>query len=589
MGLPATSHGAAVLRAALGYAARGWQIVPLHGIAPDGSCTCGDHHTGREGTRGKHPVVGRWQHEATTDEERIQEWVESRPLGNIGVSLGEASGIIDVEADSSEGEVTLGRLCHGLVTPTYRSGRSVHRLLRWSQHLPATAVVKIAGVEFRLGGGGRGAQSVLPPSRHWGGQSYEWLPGMSPDECDPAEIPDALLALLSTGEESLGSGGTAFGPGGGSPILPNGGTRARQALILETIGDGERNSTLHAFACRLAYQSQDITHPRNQADLHEMVACLNAAKCRPPLEADEVAAIVDSAIRYAMRQPTSGTAETLRARPPAESHEGREEAAPASADAGATEESGDAAEACDATPAAVAAQGGAKAAAARPVTLAGHGLVCVGGQWTPGAWSLEAVRSDPATYRLIVPAWKPWTPGGDGVVLLGVREMDDAGRMAECVLSTTRVISLNFGPRVWASIWNGSKGQYPLSQMLLSTAVEVDAPPIDLGLAPAAETLWEACLRAETHEHPHDVAPGQVAKIIDPDGGACYWLRWREFWRRPVEQGRVGAADAADLARRIGLGHGGVGWRKRRDAEGVARQYAVIDPARWSRLESMVD
>jgi hypothetical protein len=124
-GLPATSHGAYCLRAALEYAALGWHVLPVHGIQPDGSCTCGDRHDGgRERTRGKHPVGRAWQTEATTDEEEIGGWWEKSPLLNVGCLLGPTSGVIDVEYDTAEGEATVNRLCAGIITPSYRSGRS---------------------------------------------------------------------------------------------------------------------------------------------------------------------------------------------------------------------------------------------------------------------------------------------------------------------------------------------------------------------------------------------------------------------------------------------------------------------------------
>ena len=39
---PFTRPEAVALRPALSYAARGWSVVPVHGIA-EGRCTCGRH------------------------------------------------------------------------------------------------------------------------------------------------------------------------------------------------------------------------------------------------------------------------------------------------------------------------------------------------------------------------------------------------------------------------------------------------------------------------------------------------------------------------------------------------------------------
>jgi hypothetical protein len=50
--------------------------------------------------------------------------------------------------------------------------------------------VKFDSIEIRLGG--RAAQSVLPPSRHPDGVTYEWT--TSPADVDVASFPAQLLA-----------------------------------------------------------------------------------------------------------------------------------------------------------------------------------------------------------------------------------------------------------------------------------------------------------------------------------------------------------------------------------------------------------
>jgi len=66
---------------------------------------------------------------------------------------------------------------------------------------PGKAVFKLGKLEFRTGNGGKGAQSVFPPSVHPSGVSYKWT--IAPRDAEVMEIPDAVLTRLWN---SLGDG-----------------------------------------------------------------------------------------------------------------------------------------------------------------------------------------------------------------------------------------------------------------------------------------------------------------------------------------------------------------------------------------------
>ena len=57
----------ALYDAAVAYASRGWAVFPLFGIR-DGECQC---HRPECSRPGKHPLVARGLHEATTDAEAV--------------------------------------------------------------------------------------------------------------------------------------------------------------------------------------------------------------------------------------------------------------------------------------------------------------------------------------------------------------------------------------------------------------------------------------------------------------------------------------------------------------------------------------
>ena len=164
---------------ALKLAAHGWYVVPML-------------------TQTKHPgnILGiGWQHQCSNDEDQINRWFAQNPSANIGVLLGPKSNLIDVEYDSDEGQAILEPLCGDIITPAYKSAKSVHRLFSYDEkYEPEKSAVGIRGTEWRFGQDK--AQSVFPPSVHDTGVLYEWLPGMSPDDCGVVCVPDALWLLF---------------------------------------------------------------------------------------------------------------------------------------------------------------------------------------------------------------------------------------------------------------------------------------------------------------------------------------------------------------------------------------------------------
>lgn len=139
--------------------------------------------------REKRPLGAAWQHKATADLDAVAGWL--RAGANVGLLLGPASGVVDVEYDAWPGIEDLA--AYGLTdiaTPRWRSSRGEHRLFRWEPWMPQSAVVRVGLLEIRIGG--RAAQSVLPPSIHPDGTAYEWI--VSPQECPVAAFPRELLA-----------------------------------------------------------------------------------------------------------------------------------------------------------------------------------------------------------------------------------------------------------------------------------------------------------------------------------------------------------------------------------------------------------
>lgn len=401
--------------AALGYAGLGWKLVPAYGLK-NGGCEC--RAKAACNSAGKHPRIMEWQNNATDDEETIDRWFTQWPNSNIGVRLGPQSGIIDIEFDDEEGREVADRLLGECHTPTYSSGRSVHRLFKFSEELPhQKAVTKKSGLEFRFGTEDKGSQSILPPSRHHSGKQYTWLPGLSPAEVgDIADIPDSILAII----HNLMPGESAV-----RDIRPRSDRYKLydQPEVIEGI-DG-RDNVIHAESCAM-WREQVLIHgekclddPQTQKIVFERLWAFSQAKCKPPLSNDDVSRKCNGG-RDFIRKAEKTT---------------REESGP---------------------------------------SLTELGLEFRDSEWWPGLWKVDCVNSDPPTIRL----YAPFLP--KKFIELLPEEYDSAHRVHLAVFGATGTIYLNDGVRPWDSIWKGSKKKSELRRALaaklLDDANKVEAP-----------------------------------------------------------------------------------------------------------------
>lgn len=268
-----------MFRQVAALASKGWKIVKLWGVQDNFRCTCGKPDCP---TPGKHPAGGPgWQHRATDDENDISHWFDSiteqQQRVNVGVRLGATSGIIDVEFDSPDAEAALKRFgLDRIDTPAYSSGRGVHRIFMHEDWMPDSGVVKVEGIEVRIGGGGMASQSVIPPSWHKTGKQYSWLPGRSPEDVNPAKLPDPFRDAVLASSRRQGSGITA---------------QARKALRkAEKVSEGGRHAFLVGLASKAASRIRQFTDDERE-ELTQTLLCINAALCEPPKGDAEVCKI----------------------------------------------------------------------------------------------------------------------------------------------------------------------------------------------------------------------------------------------------------------------------------------------------------
>lgn len=258
----------AVLEAALAYARRGWAVFPAHGII-DGRCTCRGNSTCKPG---KHPRTRDGLHSATTDAGRIRAWGTRWRSSNLAIRTGEPSGLVvlDIDGPTGEGSLTQLELSNDPLPVTacvMTGGAGRHLYFAHPGQPVKSSVGRLSpGIDVRADG----ACVIAPPSRHASRRQYSWCTGRAPWRIDLAEIPDWLLALLST-EKSPAEG---------------------RQVQLEIFSQGTRNQELLSLAGSMRRRGMSAE------EIEAALLAVNEYRCRPPLGTEEVHSIARSAGRY---------------------------------------------------------------------------------------------------------------------------------------------------------------------------------------------------------------------------------------------------------------------------------------------------
>ncbi len=168
-----------ILEAAIEYTKRGWTVHPLS--KPDD----------KRKSPGKKPIITEWQFLTKTPDD-LGRYLKDGC--NLGLVCGKASNIdaIDFDLDLFHDE-----LFDGLEIKTLESGHTAGRGHLLFQHDETIFSEKhhFIGIEF-FGNNAEGAGSnlVLPPSKHFSGDIYQWK---NPD-INPIKIPDKLKSNMQS-------------------------------------------------------------------------------------------------------------------------------------------------------------------------------------------------------------------------------------------------------------------------------------------------------------------------------------------------------------------------------------------------------
>jgi hypothetical protein len=237
--------------------ARGWHpVVNFFDGSPDG----------------KKPAGAEWQCRAITSE-NVDSYFNGRARISVGVQLGaKSAGLADVDADSPEAVA----IAPHFLPPTgsvfgRASTPAAHRLYYSDLHRQVDAAAlqfhdprdKTMIVELRVGGGERGAQTILPGNVHKpSGESIEWVTNGEPARVDGAALVTAtrqIAALSLIASRWPGEGGRQHAALAVAGFLARAGwgdddIRRGLAAIAAVAGDEEmrkRQSTANGAGTRL--------------------------------------------------------------------------------------------------------------------------------------------------------------------------------------------------------------------------------------------------------------------------------------------------------------------------------------------------
>ncbi|MEU6850130.1 bifunctional DNA primase/polymerase [Actinacidiphila alni] len=164
---------------------------------------------------GVHPVSQAWQTQASTDPQRVAQWLDGQPLANFITATGLNHDVLDVPAQA--GRLALERLSADSATagPVALQGEDRMLFFTATRGTPADedewwpcaldcnpeTADEHPGIRWHC----RGSYVLLPPARLPSGGTVSWLPGLGPDLPLPDPLP--VLGILSDACAQFDDGG----------------------------------------------------------------------------------------------------------------------------------------------------------------------------------------------------------------------------------------------------------------------------------------------------------------------------------------------------------------------------------------------
>lgn len=181
-----------------------WPVIPL---CPPDHRHMSDGHKESCRNPGKKPLVKGWQQASVPEQVDVDRWLRKWPTVNIGLVLGSPSGIVAIDVDGEKGTEFLQQMSGGDLpdTPSFSTPRGMRYLYRAPAGMALTKYKKsdssLPHNECALLG--EGSQTVIPPSVHHTGKSYEWI--KHPKNTEIAEAPSWMVGLMTSNQSATPS------------------------------------------------------------------------------------------------------------------------------------------------------------------------------------------------------------------------------------------------------------------------------------------------------------------------------------------------------------------------------------------------
>ena len=239
----------ALLEAALGYAARGISVHPVHWPRPTrrgASLACSCHRGPSCDRPAKHPLLRHGANDATTHAGQLERWWQRWPQANVGLATGIVFDVLDIHGPGGLAALQqmLGPAGPRFPGPLVATGGGGWHVWFAPTGLGNRPPRGLAHVDWR----GRGGCVLAPPSRHISDRTYRWL--VSLDQAVLPEVPVVLRTLLEPRAPSSERAGTSTRP------VPVGHPYGRRVLAdelarLQQARPRTRNRTLNSCAFKV--------------------------------------------------------------------------------------------------------------------------------------------------------------------------------------------------------------------------------------------------------------------------------------------------------------------------------------------------
>jgi P4 family phage/plasmid primase-like protien len=148
----------------------------------------------------KNPEIKEWSKYCTTKatEQEMEAWCDLFAGHNIGLCLGEASGVVAFDYDyEGHDEKIISNLIKGILPPSPVQKTGKKGYTAFYRYSGQTNISVNRGKRRVFDFLSTGRQTVLPPSIHPMGMAYKWLTDVTLENVSPSELPELPESILN--------------------------------------------------------------------------------------------------------------------------------------------------------------------------------------------------------------------------------------------------------------------------------------------------------------------------------------------------------------------------------------------------------